>query len=64
MCQYCRERGKRGQILNDDEIIVMLKKKGILGFTICIELKHPSKYRAISTSIHYCPMCGRKLKEG
>lgn len=61
MCKYCKERGKRENILNDEELIMKIKKERVLGFSIRVEMKYPQKYSAYATNINYCPMCGRKL---
>lgn len=61
MCEYCRERGKRKNILDEDELTIKIKKERVLGYSIRVELKKSQKYNAISTNIKFCPMCGRKL---
>ena len=58
MCQYCREREN---ILDEDELIIKIKKQRVLGYSIRVELKNSPKYSAISTNINFCPMCGRQL---
>ena len=59
MCKYCKERGKRENLLEDDKITLKIKKDRILGFSIRAELEG----NIIATNIHFCPMCGRRLGE-
>lgn len=58
MCKYCTERGKREEIIKDEDIIIKIKKEK-WGYGIRAELKSTS----ISTNINYCLMCGRKLED-
>lgn len=59
MCKYCKERGKRENLLEDDKITLKIKKDRILGFSIRAELEG----NIIATNINFCPMCGRRLGE-
>lgn len=59
-CEYCRERGRRENLLDDDKLTLKIKKDRVLGFSIRAEIEE----HIIYTNINYCPMCGRKLKEG
>ena len=59
MCKYCKERGKRENLLEDDKITLKIKKDRILGFSIRAELE----VNIIATNINFCQMCGRRLGE-
>lgn len=59
-CDYCKERGKRENILEDKDIILKIKKDRVLGHSIRIDTEE----HAYATNIKYCPMCGRKLERG
>ena len=58
MCKYCREKGKRENILEDEQLTLKIKKDRVLGFSIRAELEKC----IISTKINYCPKCRKKVR--
>lgn len=56
MCKYCRKKGKRESMLEDEQLVLKIKKERVLGFSIRAELEKC----IISTNINYCPMCRTK----
>lgn len=59
MCEYCDENNSPYNLLSFSDIDVIMNKRKIHWF---LELSDRN-YNDIMI-INYCPMCGRKLKEG
>ena len=57
MCKYCEEKGKRENILEDEQLTLKIKKDRVLGFSIRAELEKC----IISTNINFCPKCRTKI---